>query len=654
MGGGPVSGPPGHTGPPGASAPFPFSALVGLEDLQLALLVAAVDHRVGGVLLRGEKGSAKTTAARGLAALLADGAPFVELPLGATEDRVVGSFDVRAALGTGEYRYRPGLLEAADGGVLYVDEVNLLADHLVDVLLDAAATGVVRVERDGVSETRRASFVLVGSMNPEEGELRPQLLDRFGLSVTVGAPTDPSARAEAVRRRLDFDMDPSTFAARWEAQDRALAGRLALARSRPARLGEALVRDVADMCASCGAEGLRADLVVCRAAAALAAWEGRDEASAEDAARVAPLALAHRRRTPWEPLDPEMLRRPVPPGRSPGAPSGASEGSRTIGPDPGDGEMRGTDRPGSVDGHGSPGGPGGRTSVSAGTPRRLSGDASDEERVEPPTGPRGAPLLEARDAAPLGIGAGRRRRTTVEASRGRVVGSRSPDPGGAGPSRLHGTATVLAAARRRTGQGPLRVEANDLREPVQHRAPSTLVVMVVDASGSMGVRRRLESARAAVLTLLVDAYQRRDRVALVTFRGQGAETVLRPTGSTEIARARLEDLPTGGRTPLAAGLREGLRLAMGRRHAADKPLIVLVSDGRATWADGGADPVAASIAAAEEVREAGVDALVVDCEPADQRLGLAARLARSMGARWLPVADLTADALTDAVRSALA
>ena len=193
-------------------AVFSLSALVGADDLRLALVLAAVDPRIGGVLLRGDKGSGKTTAARGLAALLPGDAPFVELPLGATEDRVVGSLDVRAALGTGEYAFRPGLLQAADGGVLYVDEVNLLADHLVDLLLDAAATGVVRVERDAVSETRPARFVLVGSMNPEEGELRPQLLDRFGLSVAVGAPADPADRAEAVRRRLEFDRDPAAAA----------------------------------------------------------------------------------------------------------------------------------------------------------------------------------------------------------------------------------------------------------------------------------------------------------------------------------------------------------------------------------------------------------------------------------------------------------
>lgn len=223
---------------------------------------------------------------------------------------------------------------------------------------------------------------------------------------------------------------------------------------------------------------------------------------------------------------------------------------------------------------------------------------------------------------------------------------------------MHPTATVLAAAERRTRTatvGPLRVEPDDVREPVRHQPRPTLVVVVVDASGSMGVAERVAAARSAVLTLLVDAYQRRDRVALVTFRGEGAETVLRPTGSTEVARARLDQLATGGRTPLAAGLAEGLRVATARRHAADRPLLVLVSDGRATAGPPGTDPVAAAVAAGRAVRDAGVDALVVDCEAgAGSRLGLAAELAAAMGARHLVAESVTGDALAAAVQGALA
>ena len=208
---------------------FPFSAVVGQEDAKLALLLNAIDPAIGGVLLRGQKGSAKSTLARGLAALLSEDAPFVELPVGATEDRVVGTLDIEGALTEGRRRFQPGLLAAAHGGVLYVDEVNLLPDHLVDVLLDVAASGLNKVEREGISELHASRFVLAGSMNPEEGDLRPQLLDRFGLAVDVIAAVEPEERAEAVRRRLAFDDAPAKFATAFDERD--LRARLAATRA---------------------------------------------------------------------------------------------------------------------------------------------------------------------------------------------------------------------------------------------------------------------------------------------------------------------------------------------------------------------------------------------------------------------------------------
>jgi magnesium chelatase subunit D len=313
---------------------LPLSAVVGQEDAKLALLLLAVDPHIGGVLLRGEKGTAKSTLARGLAALLPGSAPFVELPIGATEDRVVGSIDLAAALTGGGERFRAGLLAAADGGVLYVDEINLLPDHLVDVLLDAAASGVNRVEREGISHVHPSRFLLVGSMNPEEGDLRPQLLDRFGLAVAVRTARDPLERAAAVRRRLAFDADPSleaaggsdVAAAEVELQQR-------LATSRPAALSEGMVEQVSSLCAAMGAEGLRADLTICRAAAALAGWEGRPAVSAADVRRVAPLALAHRaRRDPLEPagLDEQRLAEALDEHLGPPGPPGPEEGGAGV------------------------------------------------------------------------------------------------------------------------------------------------------------------------------------------------------------------------------------------------------------------------------------------------------------------------------------
>ena len=412
---------------------FPFTAVVGQDEAKLALLLNALDPKIGGVLLRGEKGSAKSTLARGLASLLPGEAPFVELPVGATEDRVVGTLDIEGALGEGTRRFQPGLLAAAHGGVLYVDEVNLLPDHLVDVLLDVAASGINTVEREGISERHPSQFVLVGSMNPEEGELRPQLLDRFGLAVDVKASTDADERAEAVRRRLAFDADPTKFATAFDETE--LADRLD-------GVGPAALPSV-------GAEGLRADLVICRAAAALAGWEGRDEAAVEDVRRVAALALAHRRRrTPFEE-----------PGIS------QDEVDEAIDGDGGD---------------------------DGGAARDRTADSDD-----PP----------ARVVALDGVGGQTSgRRSTVRGTRGRLVGDRVPD----GPvASLAVGATVRAAAAR----GAAAVEVEDVREAVREQKAGNLVVLAVDASGSMGVERRMEAVKGAVVGLLLDAYQRRDRVA---------------------------------------------------------------------------------------------------------------------------------------------
>ena len=587
---------------------FPFSAVVGQDDVKLALLLGAVDAAIGGVLLRGQKGSAKTTLARGLADLLG-GAPFAELPVGATEDRLVGSLDLEAALTGGRRRFQPGLLAAAHGGVLYVDEVNLLPDHLVDVLLDVAASGVNRVERDGISEEHPSRFVLVGSMNPEEGELRPQLLDRFGLAVDVAASADPAERAEAVRRRLGFDADPAGFAARWEREQARLAA--AVRSAQPAQVPDGLLRTVTTVCASVGAEGLRADLVTARAAAALAGLEGRAEATVDDVRRVAPLALSHRRRrSPFE--------------------------------EPG---LAGEDLDRALDGAAaSPGG--GADGPGAGAGHDGGGCGGDQHVV-----PAGDPSAVVHLAAGRAPGEAGGRRSNVEADRGRLVADRVPD----GPvSSLALAATVRAgAARRAAHPASAALEASDLREAVRQARAGNLLVLAVDASGSMGAERRMEAAKGAVLGLLLDAYQRRDRVAMVTFGGSGAHVVLRPTGSVEVARARLGEVPTGGRTPLAAGITTALDVADAGAGAAHRPLLVLVSDGRATAGPAGTDPVEAAERAAATVRRRGVDAVVVDAEDGAGRLGLARRLAEAMGARYLALSELSAGALEGAIRRAM-
>ena len=625
----------GHDGPG-----FPFSAVVGQDDLKLALLLNAIDRGIGGVLVRGQKGSGKSTLARGLAGLLAPGSAFVELPVGATEDRLIGTLDLAAALTGGGVRFQPGLLAAADGGVLYVDEVNLLPDHLVDALLDVAAAGVNRVEREGVSHVHRSRFVLIGSMNPEEGELRPQLLDRFGVAVDVVAPVDRASRAEAVSRRLAYDDDPAAFCASWEPAQATLRERLA--RASPAVVTPELVQTASSLCAELGAEGLRADLVICRAAAALAGWEGQAGTTIDDVRRVAPLALAHRRRR--GPFDE--------PGLGPEEVDDALDRSRADAPE---GVGSEGDEVGGVGG--------GVEGVAAGGAgvEGVGGVEAAQQPAVPDTPAPSAKVL--RVEAPRAAGDGGGRRSVVEGRRGRLVGARVPaSPAGraspAGPVAV--AATVRAAAVRTAAEGaPMEVIDADLRDAVREERAGNLVILAVDASSSMGTERRMEAAKGVVLSLLLDAYQRRDRVSLVTFRDDEARVVLRPTGSIEVARARLVELPTGGRTPLAAGIRQALALAdAARSRPTHRPVIVLVSDGRATAAPPGTDPWSAAVAAAHAVGERRVPAVVVDVEDARDaarpvRLGLAAELARAMGARHVRLADLTAETLGGAVRGVI-
>ncbi|MCT9004857.1 putative cobaltochelatase [Streptomyces rhizosphaerihabitans] len=659
---------------------FPFTAVVGQDDLRLALLLNAVSPAVGGVLVRGEKGTAKSTAVRALSALLPevavvpgcrfscdpaaadpacpDGpheaaagaqrpARMVELPVGASEDRLVGALDIERALAEGVKAFEPGLLADAHRGILYVDEVNLLHDHLVDLLLDAAAMGASYVEREGVSVRHAARFLLVGTMNPEEGELRPQLLDRFGLTVEVAASREPDQRVEVVRRRLAHDDDPAAFAARWADEEAAVRARIVAARALlpSVRLGDGALRQIAATCAAFEVDGMRADIVMARTATALAAWAGRTEVLAEDVRQAALLALPHRRRrNPFDApgIDEDKLDETLEEfGGSDGGPEGSDDDPD---PDP-DGPGGGGQPPQDGPDDGSPAGDvpaQGEPSDGGQAPAGQGGEQSPVRAAEP---------FRTKVLSVPGLGegaAGRRSRARTE--HGRTTGSRRPR---GTLTKLHLAATVQAAAphqlaRGRSGRG-LVVRRDDLRQATREGREGNLVLFVVDASGSMAARQRMSAVKGAVLSLLLDAYQRRDKVGLVTFRGSAAEVALPPTSSVDAAAARLESLPTGGRTPLAAGLlraHEVLRVER-LRDAARRPLVVVVTDGRAT---GGAEPVATAGRAARLFAAGGVASVVVDCESGPVRLGLAGQLAGELGGTPVTLDELRADSIAGLVR----
>jgi magnesium chelatase subunit D len=631
--------------------PYPFSAIVGHDPLRLALLLCAVRPEIGGALIRGEKGTAKSTAVRGLAALLSaatgrggagSGGGLVEMPLGATEDRVIGSLDLQRVLRDGEHAFSPGLLARAHGGVLYVDEVNLLHDHLVDVLLDAAAMGQVHIERDGISHSHEARFVLIGTMNPEEGELRPQLLDRFGLTVDVHASRDVDVRVQVIRRRMAYEADPDEFAERYADADAELAHRIKQARALvdDVVLPDNEVRRIAALCAAFDVDGMRADLVVARTAAAHAAWRGANTVEEQDIRVAAELALPHRRRRdPFDDpgidrdqLDAALERAGADQEPDPDPPSGGQ---------PADAEHD----PPQQNSH-SP-------SKSAGPqPPNSMGDdpqrpASPPSRSSPkPSAPPSA-VFRTRALTIPGVGEGAPgRRSRARNTSGRVVTATDGDEAGA--HGLHLFATLLAAAEN-AGPGRLRPQPDDVRRAVREGREGNLVIFVVDASGSMAARDRMAAVSGATLSLLRDAYQRRDKVAVITFRRQEARLLLPPTSSAYIAGRRLARFDTGGKTPLAEGLLAARELVVRERvrDKARRPLVVVLTDGRAT---AGPDPLGRSRTAAARLVAEGAAAVVVDCETSYVRLGLAGQLARQLGAPTVRLEQLHADYLTRAVR----
>jgi magnesium chelatase subunit D len=494
---------------------YPFAAIVGQEQLKMALLLAAVDWRLG-VLLRGDKGAGKTTTARALAELLPKPARFVNLPIGVTEDRLLGGMDLSSTL-KGEPLLRHGLLSEANGGVLYVDEVNLLPDHLADSLLDAAATGVSTVEREGFSAVQEARFVLMGSMNPEEGSLRPQLLDRFALVVDVSVTGLVAERREVVERRIAYDTNPEKFAERWDEEQFHLQRQVVAARARLpfVQLSSAMLDRISTIVCELGVVSLRADLAIARASSAQAALLGCESVLEEHIDAVLPLALAHRTGRP-----PRLPQAPLPPP----PPSQKHEP-----PDAGDGKDAG----GAVE-------------------RRFSSQPIRVPEVS----------WSADDGA---SGANGARKGLAP---GPVVRARRAER----PSELDVRASVLESVAQ-TGQARPRLQ--DLYEKVREPLVGARFLFVVDSSGSHAARDRMRAVKGAVVGLVERSLRRRDEVAVIVFRGEAAEVLVEPTNDVAMVLAALEYLPTGGRTPLAHALE------MAQEFITPETLLLLVTDGRA-------------------------------------------------------------------------
>ncbi|MCW4044369.1 MAG: putative cobaltochelatase [Candidatus Bathyarchaeota archaeon] len=651
-----------------AKTVYPFSAVVGQEKMKTALILNVINPKIGGVLLRGEKGTGKSLIVRALANLLPElnvvaDCPFhcdpehpkelcdecssklangkklpvtkrpvsvVELPIGATEDRLVGTIDIERAIKTGERHFEPGILAEANRNILYIDEVNLLDDHLVDVLLDAAAMGVNYVEREGVSFSHPAQFVLVGTMNPEEGELRPQLLDRFALSVEVKGIPYREARAEIVRRRVAFETNPAAFIAAYRDSQKQMRNKIVEASKLLHRvtLSDAMLNLITQICIDFAVDGHRADITIYKTACTLAAFKGRTEVIEDDIKEAAELALPHRRRRqPFE--EPKLEQQQL------------QESIQRW-----DQNREKQQSPPSEQN----------------SPKDNNAENS-QEKEEPETEQvfeAASPYPVKRLATPVldqmkRSNRGRRSKSRSSSKTGRYVASAIPK---GKVSDLAFDATLRAAApfqnRRKKESGSacaLLIENSDLREKVRERKVGNLIVFVVDASGSMAAEERMTATKGAIVSLLLDAYQRRDRVGMIAFRKNTAELVLPPTNSVELAQRCLAKLPTGGRTPMAHGLNLGLETVKEhvRRDKEMIPLMVLVSDGRANVPLNGGDPVEDAKAAARAINSAGIKSIAIDTERDFISFGLVKQISTELSGKYLRLEELNATSMISAV-----
>ena len=637
---------------------LPFAALVGQEKLKKALILNAINPSLLGLLIRGERGTAKSTAVRALAELLPEiqvvMCPFscspedpslqcdmcnekwqrceelpcekrkmrvVELPLGATEDRVVGSVDIERALREGIKALQPGILADVNRGVLYIDEVNLLDDHLVDILLDSAAMGVNTIEREGVSLSHPSRFILVGTMNPEEGELRPQLLDRFGLAVDINGAKEPEERVEIIKRVEEFEADPAQFCHRYENQQKKLRERIVKAEKLlpKVRVSEELLHKIAEICLSVGVDGHRADFLIARTAKSIAAYDRRIEVKKEDIKEAAEFVLLHRmRRKPFE--EPPPFQQEV--ERIIGDEKQKQETEDQLDADTQQGEVQQDSRPDQDSGQSQQ--PGAEKVFGIGEQRKAKLEAKQDKKER--------------------LGSGRRAKTR-SSHRGSYVKARVPE---GKTSDIAVDATLRASIVRK---GNLEIEQEDFREKVRERKVSSVIVFVVDASGSMGAMRRMEAAKGAVMALLEEAYQKRDKVAFVAFRREKADVLLPPTPSVQLAASYLKELPTGGKTPLPDGLYKGLETLKKeiRKDGNIIPIMVLVTDGK------GNVPVRSSVrqealSLAAEIKDRGINLVVIDSGNGLLNLGYSREIAETAGGQYHSLPELGADDIVNVLK----
>ncbi len=621
---------------------FPFAAVLGMDKAKEAVMLALVNPRAGGLLISGAKGTGKSTLARGARALL--DAPWTEAPISVTEDRLYGSIDAEAAVKLGVRRLQPGLIDEADGGVLYMDDANLLRDDMLSAILTIREAGGYRLERDGLSDWRDSRYTVLATMTPESGVLPSAALDRFGLFVSVEENTEETARAELVSRVLDFERNGEAFREKWARETEDLRKKIADAREilPEVEISDAMIRLSSVYTLKANTAGHRADIFLMEAARAEAALAGRRYILPKDLEKAAEFVLPHRMRElpqaePQEPAQSEPPENQEESQQPPPPPEPDQElFSAPDAPEPEETETEA--REGNRDER--------QDDEAMTNPNTSSGDRIDaaDLRVKlPPV------WIEPSKGRKKHSGSGKRSATRTDERQGRYVRAELPRTKTAD---IAFDATLRAAApyqkwREKNGMA-LAIRSEDIRSKVREKRTGNIFLFAVDASGSMGARERMKTVKGVILKILLEAYQKRDRVGMIAFRKNQAEVLLPVTKSVDFAQKKLAAMPTGGKTPLAKGLSkaEDVLDMLYRQDPLQDPVLILITDGRATTPlAAGGDAVAEAMHEAEHIAKRKLPVAVVDTENGFVKLGLAKKLAQKMDATYFRMDKLSEDSL---------
>lgn len=631
---------------------FPFAAICGMEKAKEAILLTLVNPFAGGLLLSGEKGTGKSTLVRSARELV--DAPWVEIPISITEDRLFGSIDTEEAIRSGHKKLLPGLIDEADQGIIYIDDVNLLRDDLLSAVLNIREAGSYRLERDGLSEERQTFFTVLAVMNPKSGTLSASSLDRFGLFAEADPSYDDETRLEIIRRVLDFEKDGLAFRAKWQEETDALKKKIRDARAALSlvEVSSAMIQLAAVYTLKAHVAGHRADIYLIEAARAKAALEGRKYVLPKDLEKAAEFVLPHRMRKAEEQQAEPAEEMPQEHPEEDNKPQQEEEQQTPQDNEfshPPEAQPPQMDTEDADDSNHEQNEDNAQMSNPRGQSRERIDDADLHVNLPPMW------IEPSKDRKPK-KGSGKRSLTMTDLMQGRYVRAEIPK---AKTSDIAFDATLRAAApyqKARPSNGcAVVIRKDDLRSKIREKRTGNIFLFVVDASGSMGARERMKTVKGVIFKILLDAYQKRDRVGMVAFRKNQAEVLLPVTRSVDFAQKKLASMPTGGKTPLAKGLlkAEDVLDMLYRQDANQDPVMILITDGRATSPlNKGTNPVTDALEEAKRIGRRNIPVAVIDTESGFIKLGLAKKLAKAMGASYFQVDKISEDQLLHIWRTA--